>query len=83
MTDLALPTINFLIAGNKMLLQGPSAHNSVDSPPIMQGPSACNSVDSPPIMQGPSARNSVELGSFCYYFFCLYLTFGECCESVP
>ena len=38
---------------------------------------------SPPIMQGPSARNSVELGSFCYYFFCLYLTFGECCESVP
>ena len=21
--------------------------------------------------------------SFGYYFFCLYLTFGECCESVP
>ena len=20
---------------------------------------------------------------FCWYFFCLYLTFGECCESVP
>ena len=20
---------------------------------------------------------------FCCYFFCLYLTFGECCESVP
>ena len=34
-------------------------------------------------VQGPSARNSVELVSFRYYFFCLYLTFGECCESVP
>ena len=34
-------------------------------------------------VQGPSAHNSVELDSFCCYFFCLYLTFGECCESVP
>ena len=35
-------------------------------------------------LQGATARNSVELGvSFGYYFFCLYLTFGECCESVP
>ena len=35
-------------------------------------------------MQGATAHNSVELGvSFGYYFFCLYLAFGECCESVP
>ena len=35
-------------------------------------------------MQGATARNSVELVvSFGYYFFCPYLAFGECCESVP
>ena len=62
----------------KMKELGPIGGRALGMPPPLDPPMHMH-------MQGPSsitARNSVELGSFRYYFFCLYLTFGECCESV-
>ena len=71
-------TYNLIMATQELGGAVVEAESTKGEPPQKSG------HNNPKEVQGASACNLVELGvSFGYYFFCLYLACGECCESVP